>query len=75
MTVFNKNITPERAALLKTVPFVKAEDIADGIVYALSTPEHVQVNQLQEVFEFFTTFIILGSRTYDQTTVSTRLKF
>jgi len=28
------------------LPSLKAEDIADGIVYALSTPPHVQVHEL-----------------------------
>ena len=44
MTTFNKNNTPERLAILNSSPSLKAEDIADAIVYALSTPVHVQVN-------------------------------
>ncbi|KAJ3651596.1 hypothetical protein Zmor_017625 [Zophobas morio] len=46
MTLYNKNNTPERVEFLKSMPFLKAEDIADGIIYALSTPEHVQVHEL-----------------------------
>ncbi|XP_063929818.1 farnesol dehydrogenase-like [Zophobas morio] len=46
MTTFNKNNTPERLAILNSSPSLKAEDIADAIVYALLTPEHVQVHEL-----------------------------
>jgi NADP-dependent 3-hydroxy acid dehydrogenase YdfG len=27
----------------KDIPYLKAEDVADSVVYALSTPPHVQV--------------------------------
>ncbi|KAJ3651610.1 hypothetical protein Zmor_017639 [Zophobas morio] len=46
MTVLNKNMTPEREELFRAIPFLKSEDIADGVVYVLSTPEHVQVHEL-----------------------------
>lgn len=32
--------------LLDTYPSVKAEDIADGVIYVLSTPLGVQVHEL-----------------------------
>ena len=31
---------------LEKFPYVDAEDIADGVIYALSTPPHVQVNTI-----------------------------
>ncbi|KAJ3660772.1 hypothetical protein Zmor_005204 [Zophobas morio] len=30
----------------KGIPYLKAEDIADGVIYVLSTPPHVQVHEL-----------------------------
>ncbi|RZC42510.1 adh short, KR, Epimerase, and/or NAD binding 10 domain containing protein [Asbolus verrucosus] len=51
MTVLNKDITEERRKFLQSRPILKPEDIADGVVYALSTPEHVQV--LDYCFAFF----------------------
>ncbi|XP_051173051.1 farnesol dehydrogenase-like [Leptopilina boulardi] len=32
--------------LLKKIPYVDAEDISDGIIYALSTPAHVQIKEM-----------------------------
>ncbi|XP_051172966.1 uncharacterized protein LOC127289209 [Leptopilina boulardi] len=32
--------------LLKKIPYVDAEDISDGVIYALSTPPHVQIKEL-----------------------------
>ncbi|XP_966714.4 farnesol dehydrogenase [Tribolium castaneum] len=46
MTTLKKDQPPESKALFETMPILKAEDIADGVVYALSTPEHVQVHEL-----------------------------
>ena len=43
LSTLNPNLTPERRAAMEQMPILKSEDIADGIVYALSTPEHVQV--------------------------------
>ena len=44
MTTLNPDITPEEKAFFEEMASLKSEDIADGIVYALSTPEHVQVS-------------------------------
>ena len=44
MTVLSKDISEERKKLFEVRPILQAEDIADGIVYVLSTPEHVQVS-------------------------------
>ncbi|KAJ3651589.1 hypothetical protein Zmor_017619 [Zophobas morio] len=46
MTVLNKDISEERKKLFEVRPILQAEDIADGVVYVLSTPEHVQVHEL-----------------------------
>ncbi|KAJ3651601.1 hypothetical protein Zmor_017630 [Zophobas morio] len=45
-TTFAKDLTPERKAFYENKPAVNSEDIADGVIYALSTPEHVQVHEL-----------------------------
>jgi NADP+-dependent farnesol dehydrogenase len=45
LTTLNKTQTPERKAIFQKMPILKSEDIADVVVYALSTPEHVQVNE------------------------------
>ena len=44
MTVLSKDISEERKKLFEVRPILQAEDIADGVVYVLSTPEHVQVS-------------------------------
>jgi NADP+-dependent farnesol dehydrogenase len=46
LTTLNKTQSPERKAMLEKMPILKSEDIADGVVYALSTPEHVQVSEM-----------------------------
>lgn len=43
-TTLSKDLPPERKAVLKKMPIFNSEDIADGVVYTLSTPEHVLVN-------------------------------
>ncbi|KAJ3651599.1 hypothetical protein Zmor_017628 [Zophobas morio] len=46
MTTGNKDLPEDRKAALKKTQALKPQDIADGVVYALSTPEHVQVHEL-----------------------------
>ncbi|KAJ3651614.1 hypothetical protein Zmor_017643 [Zophobas morio] len=46
LTTLNENITPERKLYLESRAILKGEDIADGVVYVLSTPEHVQIEEL-----------------------------
>ncbi|KAJ3651630.1 hypothetical protein Zmor_017656 [Zophobas morio] len=46
MTNLHPNLTPEMKAVYEKMPILQSEDIADGVVYALSTPEHVQVHEL-----------------------------
>ncbi|KAJ3651595.1 hypothetical protein Zmor_017624 [Zophobas morio] len=46
MTIFSKDLTEETRRFVKDRPILKAEDVADAVVYALSTPEHVQVHEL-----------------------------
>ncbi|KAJ3640526.1 hypothetical protein Zmor_003819 [Zophobas morio] len=46
LSTLNPNQTPERRTAMEQMPILKSEDIADGIVYALSTPEHVQIHEL-----------------------------
>ena len=43
MSTLNPNLPQDRKTALENMPSLKGEDIADGVVYALSTPEHVQV--------------------------------
>ncbi|KAJ3651598.1 hypothetical protein Zmor_017627 [Zophobas morio] len=46
MTLLNKNFTEERRKAFESRPTLNVEDVADGVVYVLSTPEHVQVHEL-----------------------------
>ncbi|KAJ3618449.1 hypothetical protein MTP99_006443 [Tenebrio molitor] len=46
LTTQNRTQSPEIKAILEKMPILKSEDIADGVVYALSTPEHVQIHEL-----------------------------
>jgi NADP+-dependent farnesol dehydrogenase len=46
MTTLNKAQSLERKAFLEKMPILKSDDIADSVVYALSTPEHVQVSEM-----------------------------
>ncbi|XP_044261568.1 farnesol dehydrogenase-like isoform X2 [Tribolium madens] len=46
MTTMNPNSGPDRLEMMKSLPVLKAEDIAEAIGYCLSTPENVQINEL-----------------------------
>ncbi|RZC38891.1 dehydrogenase/reductase SDR family member 11, partial [Asbolus verrucosus] len=48
MTVLNKDNTEERRKMIESRPILQPEDITNGIVYVLSTPEHVQVRLIWE---------------------------
>ncbi|KAF2902137.1 hypothetical protein ILUMI_04045 [Ignelater luminosus] len=39
-------IPAERAAMLNKIPKLQARDVADGVLYVLATPPHVQVHEL-----------------------------
>ncbi|XP_969915.1 farnesol dehydrogenase [Tribolium castaneum] len=41
-----QNPDPDKRAYYESAPILRPEDIADGVVYALSTPEDVQVHEL-----------------------------
>jgi NADP+-dependent farnesol dehydrogenase len=47
-----KEMDPEKRAVVDTFPVMSPEDIADGVIYVLSTPEHVQVKINLTVFDF-----------------------
>jgi hypothetical protein len=47
--------------MLAQMPILKGEDIADCVVYALSTPEHVQVSLGGHFLSFFNLFSICRS--------------
>jgi len=42
----NVQFSPEMANMFQTMPSLKAKDIADSVVYVLSTPERVQIHEL-----------------------------
>ncbi|KAJ3618280.1 hypothetical protein MTP99_006296 [Tenebrio molitor] len=46
LTVFNKSLTERRRKFFESLPHLKAEDVADCVAYALSTPAHLQVHEL-----------------------------
>ncbi|XP_970629.1 farnesol dehydrogenase [Tribolium castaneum] len=46
MTTLSTGYSPERLEMLKSLPILKSEDIADAVCYVLSTPETVQINEL-----------------------------
>lgn len=43
LTIRNKQISAEERTMFEKMSTLKAEDIADSVVFILSTPEHVQV--------------------------------
>jgi hypothetical protein len=47
--------------MLAQMPILKGEDVADCVVYALSTPEHVQVSLGGRCLSFFNLFSICRS--------------
>lgn len=44
MTVVGKS--EDELKFFENWPIIKGEDVADAVVYALSTPENVQVNKI-----------------------------
>ncbi|KAJ3630071.1 hypothetical protein Zmor_027103 [Zophobas morio] len=46
LTTLNTKQSPERKAAIEKMSILKSEDIANGVVYVLSTPEHVQIHEL-----------------------------
>ena len=44
MTTLNKDILPEAKEMFDKIAILQPADVVDAVVYALSTPEHVQVN-------------------------------
>ena len=44
MTLQGTGVSDERRKIFEVLPILQAEDIADGVVYVLSTPEHVQAS-------------------------------
>ncbi|RZC39050.1 dehydrogenase/reductase SDR family member 11-like, partial [Asbolus verrucosus] len=46
MTTLNTEFSEERQNVMKEQPILNPEDVADAVVYVLSTPEHVQVQEL-----------------------------
>ncbi|RZB84924.1 adh short, KR, Epimerase, and/or NAD binding 10 domain containing protein [Asbolus verrucosus] len=45
-TTLSQKLSSERKKFYDKIPILKDEDVADGVIYALSTPEHVQVHEL-----------------------------
>lgn len=39
-------MSPEEFKLFGSSPFLNPEDIADGVLYVIGTPPHVQVHEL-----------------------------
>jgi NADP+-dependent farnesol dehydrogenase len=46
MTTLSTEFSEERTAMLKSVPILQPQDIAEAIGYVLSTPENVQIYEL-----------------------------
>ncbi|RZC38890.1 adh short, KR, NAD binding 10, and/or Epimerase domain containing protein [Asbolus verrucosus] len=46
LTTLKKDRNPKEWTAMEELPILQPEDIADGVVYVLSTPEHVQVHEL-----------------------------
>lgn len=49
----NREVNPEIAEILKSMPFLEPEDVAGAVLYVLSTPPHVQVKIFAERFLVF----------------------
>lgn len=67
MTTLSPDLDPERKKIVEQFPILQPEDIADGVIYALSTPEHVQVNKKKYIKKKFIQNYFSGPRTDNQT--------
>ncbi len=41
-----KGATKEMLEMFKSIPFLDPKDVADAVVYAISTPKHVQIQEI-----------------------------
>ncbi|KAJ3651639.1 hypothetical protein Zmor_017665 [Zophobas morio] len=46
LTSLKKDLPPEAKAMYETMDALQPQDIANGVIYVLSTPEHVQIHEL-----------------------------
>lgn len=42
----NMTLTPQMIEMMKKATMLECEDVADSVLYTLSTPPHVQVHEL-----------------------------
>ena len=53
---------PKVKEIMSKVPYLKAEDIADSVLYVLATPPHVQVRHFKhKLWLFRVNFCVLGT--------------
>ncbi|RZC41061.1 adh short, NAD binding 10 and/or KR domain containing protein [Asbolus verrucosus] len=46
LTTLNTDLTPEIRTFWENKPLLKSENVADAVIYALSTPGHVQISEI-----------------------------